>query len=115
MPVTTIDPEDGTVSMANFFTVEPEHQDALAAALAEGAEKAIRHRPGCVSVNILKSLDHKRVLYIAQWRSTADIKATLDDPEVQKYRDQAAALGTPDPHAVIVHSVHYPEVVAAGA
>ncbi len=115
MPETTISPDDGTVAMANFFTCEPENQQALAAALAEGAEKAIRHRPGCVSVNILASFDKKRVLYIAQWRSKADIKATMADPDVQFYRDKAAALGTPDPHAVAVHSVHHPNPVPVGA
>jgi quinol monooxygenase YgiN len=111
MTETRITPDDGLIAMANFFTVDPDNQEALAASLAEGAEKAIRHRPGCVSVNILKSTDRKRVLYFAQWRSKADIKATMDDPDVQIFRDRAAQLGQPDPHAFIVYSVHHPDGV----
>lgn len=109
MSQTSITPDDGTIAMANFFTVDPDDQEALAASLAEGAEKAIRHRPGCISVNILKSTDRKRVLYFAQWRSKADIKATMDDPDVQVFRDRAAQLGKPDPHAFTVYSVHHPD------
>jgi quinol monooxygenase YgiN len=106
---TVIRPDDGLVAMVNVFDVEPDKQQELALVMSEGAEKFIRHRPGCVSVNILVSRDGKRLLYVAQWRSTADIKATLSDPEVQVYRDRAAALATPDPRVYTVHSVHHPD------
>ncbi|MFC4033356.1 putative quinol monooxygenase [Streptomyces polygonati] len=100
---------DGTIAMINVFDVEPEKQKELAEVMNEGAEKFIRHRPGCISVNILTSNDGKRLLYFAQWRSKADIRATMSDPDVQVYRDRAAALAKPDPHAYTVYSVHHPE------
>lgn len=109
MSETVIRAEDGTYAMANVFIVDPDKQQELAEVMREGAEKFIRHRPGCISVNILTSLDGKRLLYFAQWRSKADIKATMADPDVQLYRDKAAALATPDPHAYTVFSVHHPE------
>jgi quinol monooxygenase YgiN len=106
---TVIRAEDGTFAMVNVFDVEPDKQKELAEVMSEGAEKFIRHRPGCISVNILLSLDGKRLLYFAQWVSKADIKATMADPDVQVYRDKAAALAKPDPHAYTVYSVHHPE------
>jgi quinol monooxygenase YgiN len=104
-----IQTDDGFFTMVNVFDVDPENQKELADVMSEGAEKFIRHRPGCVSVNILASRDGKRLLYFAQWRSTADIKATMSDPDVQVYRDRAAGLAQPDPHVYTVHSVHHPE------
>jgi heme-degrading monooxygenase HmoA len=41
--------------------------------LAEGTEKAMRHRPGFVSVNVLASYDGTRVVNYAQWRSPEDV------------------------------------------
>ncbi|KUN05461.1 antibiotic biosynthesis monooxygenase [Streptomyces yokosukanensis] len=109
MSETIIRTDDGTFAMINVFEVEPEKQQELAEVLSEGAEKFIRHRPGCISVNIMTSLDGKRLVYYAQWRSKAEIKATMGDPDVQVYRDRAAALGKPDPHAYTVFAVHHPE------
>ncbi|GHG21773.1 antibiotic biosynthesis monooxygenase family protein [Streptomyces filamentosus] len=109
MSETVIRADDGTFAMINVFEVEPEKQKELAEVLSEGAEKFIRHRPGCLSVNILTSLDGRRLVYYAQWRTKADIKATMADPDVQFYRDKAALLGKPDPHAFTVFAVHHPE------
>jgi quinol monooxygenase YgiN len=106
---TVIRTEDGTIAMVNVFDVDPDKQKELAEVMSEGAEKFIRHRPGCISVNILLSTDGKRLLYFAQWQTKADIKATMADPDVQYYRDKAAELAKPDPHAYTVYSVHHPE------
>jgi quinol monooxygenase YgiN len=109
MSQTVIRTDDGSFAMINVFDVEPENQQELAEVLSESAEKFIRHRPGCISVNILASIDRKRVTYFAQWRSKADIKATMSDPDVQVGRDKAAKLAKPDPHAYTVFAVHHPE------
>ncbi|MEV4636521.1 antibiotic biosynthesis monooxygenase family protein [Actinoplanes sp. NPDC049548] len=109
MSETVIRADDGTFAMINVFQVEPENQKELAEVLTESADKFIRHRPGCISVNIFQSLDGKRVGYFAQWRSKADIKATMSDPDVQVGRDKAAKLAKPDPHAYTVFSVHHPQ------
>lgn len=105
MSETVIRTDHGTIAMINVFEVAPENQQELADVLSEGAEKFIRHRPGCVSVNILPSTDGKRLVYYAQWRT----KATMADPNVQVYRDKAAELAKPDPHAYTVFAVHHPE------
>ncbi|MEV3859270.1 antibiotic biosynthesis monooxygenase family protein [Streptomyces sp. NPDC050095] len=106
---TIIRTDDGTFAMINVFEVDPERQKELAEVLSEGADKAIRHRPGCISVNIMTSLDGKRLVYYAQWRSKRDIKATMSDPDVQFYRDKAIEIGKPDPHAYTVYAVHHPD------
>lgn len=108
MQETVIRADDGTVSMINVFTVEPERQQELADVLSEGADRYIRHRPGCLSVNILPSNDGSRLIYLAQWRSKADIRATMSDANCQFYRDKAAELATPDAHAYTVSAVHHP-------
>lgn len=109
MSETVVRADDGTFAMINVFDVDPEKQKELAEVLTESADKFIRHRPGCISVNIFTSLDGKRVLYFAQWESKSAIKATMADPNVQIGRDKAAALAKPDPHAYTVYSVHHPE------
>lgn len=109
MNETVIRADDGTFAMINVFNVEPDKQKELAQVLGESAEKFIRHRPGCLSVNIFSSIDGKRVVYFAQWRSKSDIKATMSDPDVQIGRDKAAELATPDAHAYTVSSVHHPD------
>jgi quinol monooxygenase YgiN len=109
MSETVIRAGDGTFAMVNVFDVEPDKQLELAEVLTESADMFIRHRPGCISVNILTSLDGKRVTYFAQWRSKGDIKATMADPDVQVGRDKAAKLAKPDPHAYTVFSVHHPQ------
>ncbi|WP_261568430.1 antibiotic biosynthesis monooxygenase family protein [Frankia gtarii] len=109
MSETVIRSGDDTFSMINIFEVEPEKQKELAEVLSESAERFIRHRPGCISVNILSSIDGKRVAYFAQWRSKADIKATMSDPDVQIGRDKAASLAKPDPHAYTVFALFHPE------
>ena len=108
--ITDLAADDGRFYMVNFLTVERENQMALAENMAEAGEKAIRHRPGCLSVNVLRSTDGYRVMYMAQWQSKDDIRASMLDPEVQKYRDRASVLGKADPHAFIVFSTHYPDV-----
>jgi quinol monooxygenase YgiN len=97
--------------MVNFLTVERENQIALAENMAEAGEKAIRNRPGCISVNVLKSTDGYRVLYIAQWENKEAIRASMGDPVVQAYRDRAGELAEPDAHAFTVFSTHYPDPI----
>lgn len=109
MSETVIRAEDGAAFMINVFDVDPENQKELAEVMSEGAEKYIRNRPGCLSVNLLTSNDGKRLLYIAQWRSKADIKAALSDPDIQKVRERAAELAKPDAHAYTVYALHHPE------
>jgi quinol monooxygenase YgiN len=92
------------VTLINVFDVDPSDQQELVALLVEGTEEVMRHRPGFVSVNILASNDGTRVVNYAQWRRHEDVRATLADPDAQRYAHRAADLAVAMPH---VHSVVY--------
>jgi quinol monooxygenase YgiN len=95
---------DEPVTLINVFEVDPSDQQDLVALLVEGTEEVMRHLPGFVSVNILASNDGTRVLNYAQWRRHQDVRATLADPDAQRYAHRAAELALATPH---VHSVVY--------
>ncbi|MGW0766316.1 putative quinol monooxygenase [Streptomyces sp. NPDC002676] len=96
---------DDLVTLINVFEVEPDKHKELLGVLNEGLEKVIRHRPGFVSGTILAGKDGSRVVNVAQWRSLADIEATMADPAAQEYGRKAAALGKPAPGVYSVASV----------
>jgi quinol monooxygenase YgiN len=95
------------VTLINVFDVEPANQEALVRLLNEGTEKVVRHRPGFVSVSVLASNDGTRVVNYAQWRSYDEVKATLADPDVQRYAQGAAELAHATPHVYSVVAIHH--------
>jgi quinol monooxygenase YgiN len=95
------------VTLINVFDVAPSKQQALVDLLEEGTENVMRDRPGFVSVNLLTSNDGTRVVNYAQWRSLADVKATMADPAAQEYARRAAVLAQATPHVYSVVSVHH--------
>jgi quinol monooxygenase YgiN len=95
------------VTLINVFDVDPANQLGLVALLTEGTEKVVRHRPGFVSVSVLASNDGTRVVNYAQWRSYDDVRATIADPEVQRYGRMAAELAHATPHVYSVVSVRH--------
>jgi heme-degrading monooxygenase HmoA len=52
----------------------------------------MQHIDGFVSANIHKSLDGKRVVNYAQWRSREDFEAMLNNPEAGPHMKKAAGL-----------------------
>jgi quinol monooxygenase YgiN len=97
---------DNLTTVINVFEVAAEKQEELIGVLDESADKVFRHRPGFVSVKILASRDGSRVVNYAQWRSPADLEATLADPAVQEYLKKAVKLGTPAPNVYSVVSAY---------
>ena len=79
------------------FTVIPDRQQELATLLIEATEHTIRHLPGFISANIHTSLDGRRVVNYAQWRSRDAFEAMLRSPEARPHITRAAALATFDP------------------
>ncbi len=75
--MTTLDPNDGHVTLINTFRVKPGRAEELVAVLANATEEAIRHVPGFVSADLHISLDGTRVVNYAQWRSREDFEAML--------------------------------------
>ena len=71
----TIQAGDGTVTLINVFTVEPENQQKLVELLKEGTESFFSKLPGFISSSVHKSKDGRRAINYAQWRSARDIEA----------------------------------------
>ena len=73
--MTTIDKGQQVLTLINVFTVAPEKQDELVKLLVDATQQTMKHLPGFVSANIHRSLDGRRVVNYAQWKSLADFEA----------------------------------------
>lgn len=90
--MTTLDPNDGHITLINTFTVDPAKADELLKILSEATEHGMRQRPGFISANLHVSLDRKHVANYAQWRSKADNDAMMNDPDAQTHMRKAAEI-----------------------
>jgi quinol monooxygenase YgiN len=86
----------GIVTQINTFTVSPQNQDALLAALAESAE-FVRDTPGWLSASLHRSLDGTRVVNYAQSRDMASALRVIERLRVAGHLDRNAELGTSQP------------------
>lgn len=84
-------------TLINVFTVAPEKQEQLVNLLIDATEKTMRRLPGFVSASIHRSLDRKRVVNYAQWRSKQDFEAMRSNPEAMPHMQAAGALASFDP------------------
>ncbi|WDZ84462.1 antibiotic biosynthesis monooxygenase family protein [Micromonospora cathayae] len=108
-PQTVIDTGADLVTLINVFTVAPERQAALVAALDRTTREFFATVPGFRSANVHASQDGTRVVNYAQWASAAHFQAMLRMPEA---RPHLAAIGAlveaSDPKLYEVTSVHRP-------
>ena len=82
----------GSVTLINTFTDSPDKQGELVALLDRATEEVMRTLPGYISADLHRSLDGKRVVNFAQWRSKADFVGMLKRPEAGVHMKQAAQL-----------------------
>jgi quinol monooxygenase YgiN len=85
------------VTLINVFSVAPDRQQELANLLIEATAQTMRHQPGFISANIHTSLDGRRVVNYAQWRSRDAFEAMLRNPDARPHMARAAALASFDP------------------
>lgn len=104
--MTTINKDNKLVTLINVFTVEPVKQQQLIDLLVHATETAIRHAPGFITANIHRSLDGKKVVNYAQWRSVEDFEAMQKNPAAKPHMEQAAALAKFDPGLYEVVATH---------
>jgi quinol monooxygenase YgiN len=110
-PETTITVTTGTeqVTLVNVFTVEPQRQDELVAALERATTTVFATVPGFISANLHVSLDGTRVVNYAQWASEAAYRAAMAQPDVREHVVASAALvESYDPTLVQVRAIHHP-------
>ena len=89
--MTTLDSGDDYFIMINTFEVDPKNAEKLVDVLHK-ASGPIGKLPGFVSANLHMSVDRKRVVNYAQWRTRADFDAMQKNPEAQPHMKEVADL-----------------------
>ena len=95
--MSTIQKGRNILTLINVFTVSPEKQQELVTLLIDATQQTMQHLPGFISANVHRSLDGKKVVNYAQWRSMADFEAMRKNPEAVSHMQAAAALAQFDP------------------
>ena len=95
--MSTIDKNADLMTLVNVFTVKPENQEKLVTLLTDATEQVMRSLPGFVSANIHKSVDGKKVVNYAQWKTEDDFQAMKKNPEAQSHMKAVADLAEFDP------------------
>ena len=95
--MSTIQKGRNVLTLINVFTVSPENQQELVTLLIDATQQTMRHLPGFISANVHRSLDGKKVVNYAQWRSMADFEAMRKNPEAVPHMQAAGALAQFDP------------------
>ena len=93
----TIDKSRPLTTLINVFTVEPANQQKLVDVLVDATEQTMKQMPGFVSASIHKSVDGKRVINYAQWRSSTDFQAMTRNEQARPHMEAAAKLATFEP------------------
>jgi heme-degrading monooxygenase HmoA len=75
------------------FEVASERQHDLIAALAAEVERWVQHLPGFLSASFHASYDGKRVFNYAQWRTEADFRAFVADPNGEHIAAAVSGIG----------------------
>lgn len=95
------------ITLVNVFKVKPKHQDKLVAALIAATKETMRTLDGFVSANIHKSLDGKRVVNYAQWRSKDDFDAMMRNPKALMHMAPILLYAKPSPHLYEVVDIQH--------
>jgi quinol monooxygenase YgiN len=93
----TIEKGRQLMTLVNVFTVSPDKQAELAELLIHATDETMKHLPGFISASIHRSLDGKKVINYAQWRSREDFEALKENPKAQPHMKAAAALASFEP------------------
>jgi quinol monooxygenase YgiN len=88
----TVRANDSSVVLINTFYVSTERSDEVLQLLIEATDTVMRHRAGFISANLHVSLDKKRVVNYAQWRSKEDFEAMRSNPDAKSHTERAAKI-----------------------
>jgi heme-degrading monooxygenase HmoA len=80
------------LTFINVFTVAPDQQQTLLDHLIAVDQEVMRHLPGYISVSFHRSLDGRKVVNYAQWKSSGDFEAMLRHPAVIHHLQEARRL-----------------------
>jgi len=93
----TIKQGDGTITLINVFTCEPENQQKLVDAWIKATEEVLGQMPGILSAALHRSKDGTRVVNYAQWRSAEDWNNLVQAGNASWFREMGK-YAKPDAH-----------------
>ena len=85
---TTISKTNQLVTVINLFVVEPKNLSKLIDDLKELSNKFVEEQPGFISANVHQSLDRKRVISYAQWKTQDDYKSIYSNIDAIPFLDK---------------------------
>jgi heme-degrading monooxygenase HmoA len=95
--------------LIDVWTVEPEEQEALVAALSANLRRVVLGRPGFVSAEIYQSANRDLVVLNLRMQSARDRQALTDSQEVEEIYRELRAIATSHRHIYrLVESFHPP-------
>ncbi len=107
-PYSTISVDAPHVTLINVFTVAPDRQAELVAALDRATAEIFVTVPGFRSANIHASVDGTRVINYAQWESREHFEAIFGRDDVRQHMSQIMAVAeNADPRLFTVQAVHH--------
>jgi quinol monooxygenase YgiN len=71
------------VTQITFVEAEPGKQDEALSVMTQRARFMAR-QPGCISINLHRSLDGRRIVNYIQWQSRRQLEAAHQSPEFRK-------------------------------
>ena len=74
------------VTQITVVEAEPDKQDEALSVMKDRARFMAR-QPGCISINLHRSLDGRRIVNYIQWQSRKQLEAAHDAPEFRKEWD----------------------------
>lgn len=108
-PKTTISVDAPLVTLINVFTVDPQRQEELLAALDQSTHELFSTIPGFLSANLHAGQDGTTVVNYVQWASAEHIQSMLAMPEAQEHMKGMMTIAEKaDPRLYTVRAVHHP-------
>src|SRR5580658_3375507 len=92
LSMTAIRSNNSSIVLINTFYVSPDRSDELLQLLIEATNEVMRHQAGFISANLHVSLDKKRIVNYAQWRSKEDFEAMRSNPDAKHHMEGAARI-----------------------
>lgn len=104
-----IEENNSNIILINTFFVENENQqDILINELNKASEYIISKFDGCISANLHKSLDGKRVVNYVEWKSEEHWKNMLSDEYAKKHIEEVKKnIISYDPVLYKVKNIHH--------
>jgi quinol monooxygenase YgiN len=86
------------VTQITVVEAEPGKQDEALAVMKERA-RFMAKQPGCISINLHRSLDGRRIVNYIQWQSRRQLEAAHQSPEFRKeWNHFGSVTDEIDPH-----------------